>query len=173
MRLTDDCRGGPGPVRVVELEPERDVEREANRRPQPQPEEQRRPRGPQRIRQPGGKDRGGSPGRTRRPWPRHDYATRLRTIRSGSALAEIGHRRDIVPGQLRRHRKYPERVGLVRPSRFRIAELPAGDPLDLKIVLRSWGEGDRVGLTGGQPPIRLYREGIGPRGEIPIKDGVG
>src|ERR1700720_2056250 len=101
MRLTDDCRGGPGPVRVIKLQPERDVEREADRRPQPPPEEQRWTYRLCRIRRPGIRDCGGSPGRTRRPWPRHDYATRLKTIRSGSASAEIGHRRDIVPGQLR------------------------------------------------------------------------
>ena len=49
MRLTDDRRGGPGPERVVELEPERDVECQADRSPQPQTKEQRRTRRPQRL----------------------------------------------------------------------------------------------------------------------------
>ena len=41
MGLTDDCRCSACPIRVVELEPERDVESETHRSPQPQPKEQR------------------------------------------------------------------------------------------------------------------------------------
>ena len=49
MGLTDDRRGRPGPGRGVELKPERYVERQAHRRPQPQPEQQRRAPGLERA----------------------------------------------------------------------------------------------------------------------------
>src|SRR5215470_9180755 len=49
MRLTNDRRRGPGPRRVVELEPVRDVERKGHRRPQSQPEQQCRGRSVQRL----------------------------------------------------------------------------------------------------------------------------
>ena len=49
VRLADDRRRGAGPVRVVELEPERDVKGKADRGPQAQAEQQRRARGPQRV----------------------------------------------------------------------------------------------------------------------------
>jgi hypothetical protein len=47
MRLAHDRRRGAGPVGVVELEPECDIEREAHRSPQPQAKEQWRPGGPE------------------------------------------------------------------------------------------------------------------------------
>jgi len=43
MRLADDRRRGAGPDRIVELEPECDLERERDRSPQTQPEQQRGP----------------------------------------------------------------------------------------------------------------------------------
>src|SRR5262249_17739114 len=52
MRLTDDRRRCAGPVRVVELEPEGDIERETHRNPKPQAEKQRRPGRLQSVRQP-------------------------------------------------------------------------------------------------------------------------
>ena len=44
MRLTDDRRRRAGPKGIVELEPERDVERETDRSPEPQAKQQRRSR---------------------------------------------------------------------------------------------------------------------------------
>src|SRR5262245_21894993 len=55
MRLAYDRDGRAGPRRVVKLKPERDVKREANGSPQPQPKEQRWTCGPERI------DQGGAP----------------------------------------------------------------------------------------------------------------
>ena len=46
--LTDDRCGCAGPERVIELKPERDIKREANRRPKAQTEQQRRHRYAQR-----------------------------------------------------------------------------------------------------------------------------
>ena len=51
LRLAHDRRGGAGPERIVELEPERDEEGEADGRPQPDAEQQRRARAGQHIRQ--------------------------------------------------------------------------------------------------------------------------
>ena len=50
MRLAYDRRGRARPISVVELEPERDVEGETDRGPEPQPKQQRRSCGPRHIR---------------------------------------------------------------------------------------------------------------------------
>src|SRR5262249_21771283 len=55
MRLAYDRGGRAGPRRVVKLKPERDVKREANGSPEPQPKEQRWTCGPERV------DQGGAP----------------------------------------------------------------------------------------------------------------
>ncbi len=56
MGLANQSRGRSGPVRIVELEPERDVKRETDRDPQPQAKEQRWARRSYDIRHP---ERGG------------------------------------------------------------------------------------------------------------------
>lgn len=90
-------------------------------------------------------------------------AAPVRAELAGSALAEIGHCRDVGPSHFRRHRKNAEGVRGERPTRLRIAHLPAGQPLDMEIGLRPCSDLDRFCLSGRQPAIRLDREPISPR----------
>src|SRR5262249_46224148 len=64
-----------------------------------------------------------------------------------------------------RHIQDSESIGCETEIRLGIAKLPTGDPLDLKVALRTGCQLDGHRLRGWQA-VSLYREVVAPRREI-------